>query len=110
MLHREVEEHNREHKLYHAPHNEKTETRFCRWKTVEDNNNAKMNASPNIPCTFLLFKASAVLQIFFPRNLLFQQVLRMSIFLISKCLKTSNKRTHIHLFINQFVSLIELKM
>ena len=31
----------------------------------------------------------------------------MSAFLNSKCLKTSNKRTHIPLFINQFVSLIE---
>ena len=50
-------------------------------------------------------------QIFFPRNLLFRQVLRTSVFLNSKCLKTSNKRTHIHLFISQFVSLNdELKM
>ena len=84
----------------------KYETRFCRRKTAEDNN-AKINVSPNIPCTFLLFKASAFLQIFFPRNLLFRQVLRTSVFLNSKCLKTSNKRTHIPLIINQFVSLIE---
>ena len=40
----------------------------------------------------------------------FRQVLRTSVFLISKCLKTSNKRTHIPLFINQFASLTELKM
>ena len=84
----------------------KSETQFCRRKAAEDNN-AKINVSPNIPCTFLLFKASAFLQIFFPRNLLFRQVLRTSVFLNSKCLKTSNKRTHIPLFINQFVSLIE---
>ena len=31
----------------------------------------------------------------------------MSIFLNNKCLKTSNKGTHIPLFINQFVSLIK---
>ena len=63
-----------------------------------------------MPCTFLLFKASAFLQIFFPRNLLFRQVLRTSIFLNIKYLKTSNKRTRISLFINQIVSLIELRM
>ena len=40
-------------------------------------------------------------------SLLFRQALWTSIFLNSKCLKTSNKRTHIPLFINQFVSLIE---
>ena len=84
----------------------KSETRFCRQKTAEDNN-VKINIFPNVPCTFLLFKASAFLQMFFPRNLLFRQVLRTSVFLNSKCLKTSNKRTHIPLFINQFVSLIE---
>ena len=28
MLHREVEEHNREHELDHAPHNEKTGKRL----------------------------------------------------------------------------------
>ena len=38
------------------------------------------------PCTLLLFKASAFLQIFFPRNLLFRKVLRTSAFLNSKCL------------------------
>ena len=58
-------------------------------------------------CTFLLFKASAFFQSLFPRNLLFGQVLRTSVFLNSKCLKTSNKRTYIPLFINQFVALIE---
>ena len=57
--------------------------------------------------TYLLFKASAFLQIFFLRNLPFRQVLRTPVFLNNKCLKTSNKRTHIPLFINQFVSLIE---
>ena len=87
-----------------------SETRFCRWKTAEDIN-AKIHVLPNIPCTFLLFKASAFLQIFFPRNLLFRQALRTSVFLNSKCLKTSNKRAHIPFFIiNQFVPLIELKM
>ena len=57
--------------------------------------------------TYLLFKASAFLQIFFPRNLPLRQVLRTTVVLNSKCLKTSNKRTDIPLFINQFVSLIE---
>ena len=38
----------------------KPETCFCRRKTVEDNN-SKINVSPNIPYTFLLFKASAFL-------------------------------------------------
>ena len=54
-------------------------------KTAEDNN-AKINVSPNIPCTFLLFKANAFIQIFSPRNLLCQQVFRMSTFFNSKCL------------------------
>ena len=45
----------------------KSETRFCRRMTAEDDN-AKKNVSPNIPCTFLLFKASSFLQIFFPRK------------------------------------------
>ena len=62
-------------------------------------NNAKVNAFPNISCTFLLFKASAFLQIFLPRNLLFRQVLRTAFLLNSKCLKTSNKITHIPLLI-----------
>ena len=31
----------------------------------------------------------------------------MSVFLNSKCLEISNKRTYVPLFINQFVSLIE---
>ena len=60
----------------------KSETQFCRQKTAE-NSNAKINISPNIPCTFLLFKAGVFLQIFFPRNLLFQQVLRTPVFLNS---------------------------
>ena len=45
----------------------KSETRFCRRKTAEDDN-AKINVSPNIPCTFLLFKTSALPQVFFPRK------------------------------------------
>ena len=77
-------------------------TRLCRRNAVEDNN-AKISIFPNILCTFLLFKASAFLRIFFPRNLLFRQT---SVVLSSKRLKRSNKRTHIPLFINQFVSLI----
>ena len=87
----------------------KSEKWFCRQKTAEDNN-AKINISPNIPWTLLLFKASAFLQIFFSRNLLFPQILRMSVFLNSKCLKTSKKGIQIALFINQFVSLIEQKI
>ena len=77
--------------------------------TAEDNN-VKIKVFPNIPCTFLLFKVSAFLQLFFPRNLLFRQVFRTSAFLNIKCLKTLNKRIHIPLFIKQFVSLIGLKM
>ena len=45
----------------------KSETQFCKQKTAEDDN-AKINVSPNITCTLLLFKASAFLQIFFPRK------------------------------------------
>ena len=63
----------------------KSETLFCGQKTAEDNN-AEINVSPNIPCTFLLFKASAFLEIFFSRYLPFWQVLRMPVFLSSKCL------------------------
>ena len=66
-----------------------SETKFCRRKTAEDNN-AKINVFPNIPCTFLLFKTSAFLQIFFPRNLLFRQVLRTTVFLNGKCLTFLN--------------------
>ena len=44
-----------------------SETPFCRRNTGEDDN-AKLNVSPNIPCTFLLFKASLFLQIFLPRK------------------------------------------
>ena len=83
----------------------KSETCFCRRKAAEDN--SKINIFPNIPCTFLLFKASVFVQIFFPRNLLFWQVFRLSAFLNSKCLKTLNKRRRISLLINQFVCLIE---
>ena len=50
----------------------KSDTRFCRRKTVEGNN-PKINVPPKTPCTFLLFKANAFLPIFFPRNLLFRQ-------------------------------------
>ena len=81
---------------------------FCRRKTAE-NNNAKINVSPNIPYTILLFKACAFLQIFFPRNLLSNKFGKRQLFSSSKCLKTSNKRTHIPLYclyINQIVSLI----
>ena len=67
-----------------SPRQNKSETWLCRQTTAEDNNH-KRNISPNIPCTFLLFKASAFVQIFFLRNLLFLQVLR-SVFLNSKCL------------------------
>ena len=38
--------------------NKLKEIRFCRRKTPEDDN-LKINVSPNIPCVFLLFKASA---------------------------------------------------
>ena len=54
-------------KVFHLPiktNFKKSEARFCRQKTAE-NGNAKINVSPNIPCTFLLFKGSALLQIFF---------------------------------------------
>ena len=56
----------------------------CRRKAAEDNND-KINPSPNIPCTF---------QNFFPRNLLFRQVSRTSVSLNSKCL------TFLYLFIS----------
>ena len=58
----------------------KSDTRSCRQKTAEDYY-AKINVSPNIPCTILPFKASAFFQIFFRRNLPFRQVLRRSVFL-----------------------------
>ena len=46
--------------------NEKvSDTRFGRRKTAEDDN-AQIYVSPNIPCTFLLFKGNAFLQILFP--------------------------------------------
>ena len=44
---------------------------FCRKKTAEDNN-LKINIFLNILCTFLLFKANAFLQIFFPRKTSFK--------------------------------------
>ena len=50
--------------------------------TAEDDN-ARINVSSNIPLTFLFFKASAFLHIFFPRK---SKVLRTSVFLSSKCL------------------------
>ena len=87
----------------------RNQRQFCRQKTAEYNN-AKTNVFPNIPSTFLFFKANPFLQIFFPRNLLFQQVLRTPFFLNSKCLTASNKKIQIPLFINRFVSLIKLKM
>ena len=65
----------------------------------------KSSFFPNIPFTFLLFKALAFLQIFFPRNLLFRQVLRMSVFLNGKCLKTSNKRTHSFIYEAVYVAI-----
>ena len=71
--------------------------------------NAKINVFPNIPCTFLLFKATAFLQIFFPTNLHFRQVLRTTVFLNSKCLKT-DKRTRIPSLVNQFLYIIEPKL
>ena len=43
----------------------KSEARFCRLKTAEDN--AKISVFPNIPCTFLNFKTSAFFQVFFSR-------------------------------------------
>ena len=71
----------------------KSKTWFCRQKAAAEDTNVKINVSPNIPCTFLLFKASIFIT-FFPMNLLFRQVLRMPIFLNSKCL------TFLYLFIS----------
>ena len=79
----------------------KSETRFCRRKTAEENN-AKINVSPNIPSTFFLFKTSTFLQIFFPRNLIFRQVLKTSVFLSSKCL------TFLYLFISLLKNTIRI--
>ena len=50
-----------------------------RRKTAK-HNNAKINFSPNMHCTFLLIKSNAILQIFFLINLLFREVLRKSVF------------------------------
>ena len=63
----------------------KSETRFCWQKTTEDNN-AKINVSPNTPSTFFLFKTGAFFQKIFQKSLLFWQILRTSVFLNSKCL------------------------
>ena len=49
----------------------KFEKYFCKGKTVEDDN-GKINVSSNIPCAFLLFKASEFLQILFPRKTSFK--------------------------------------
>ena len=71
--------------------------------TAEDNN-VKIKVFPNIPCTFLLFKASTFLQIFFPRNLLIRQALRTSLFLNSKYLKHQIKaHTFLYLLTNLFL-------
>ena len=43
---------------FSSERNKLKEIRFCRRKTPEDDN-LKINVSPNIPCAFLLFKASA---------------------------------------------------
>ena len=40
--------------------------RNLRHRFVDDN--ARINVSPNIPCTFLLFKGNACLQVFFSRK------------------------------------------
>ena len=63
--------------------------------------NAKINVSLNIPCTFLLLKAGAFLQTFFPRKTKIE-VFRTSVFFNSKCLTFP-------LLINLFISLIELQ-
>ena len=77
----------------------KFETRFCRRKATKDNN-AKIKVFPSMSfcCSELVdFFKFSFREIYF---------LRTSVFLNSKCLKTSNKRTPIPLSINQFVSLI----
>ena len=56
--------------LHSKTNSKKSATRFCRQKTAED----KINVSPNMPCTFLLFKASEKVE-----------VLRTSDFLNRKC-------------------------
>ena len=87
-------------------------------KTTEGNN-AKINFSPNASCTFLLFKASPFLQIFFLRKSKFWERQIFSIVNFSHSftyesiyfsnstkehiLKTSNKRTYISLLINLFI-------
>ena len=65
---------------------------FRRWRTAQDN-----ILSPNIRCTFLLFKASAFLLIFCPINLPFRQVFKTWDFISTKCLK----------FLYLFISLLK---
>ena len=103
--------------LLSKTNSKKPETRICRWKIPEDNN-AKINISPNTPCTFLLFKACAFLQIFFPRKLKFRERQFFSMVNVwpfftyqpiyffnwtkEHRLKASNNRTLIHLLMNLF--------
>ena len=42
----------------------KSETWFSRQKTAAEDTNVKINVSPNIACTFLLFKAGIFLNFF----------------------------------------------
>ena len=78
---------------------------LCPWnqphflRSFEDNN-AKINASSDIPCTFLLFKASPVLQSFFLRNVLFPQVLRTPVFLSSTFLTFLYLWTYLFLYLS----------
>ena len=91
------------HSLTHPPTHILTHSLTHLRKTAEDNN-AKINIFPNIPCTFLHFKASIFLPIFFPRDLLSRQVLRTSVFLNSKCLKHQIKEhTFLYLLTNLFL-------
>ena len=46
----------------------KSKTWICRRKTAEDDNTKILSVSTDIPCTFLFFKSSAFLQIFFARK------------------------------------------
>ena len=46
---------------FSSERNKLKEIRFCKRKPPEDDN-LKINVSPNIPCAFLLFKASYCLQ------------------------------------------------
>ena len=49
------------------------------WQLIFSTSNARPEVPSLRPC-FLLFKASAFIQVFFPRNLIFQKVLRTSDF------------------------------